>query len=96
MRDNIKYNIFRSVRLSLGTSMVIIKFAYPGCSYKDRNGRNYLYPVRLKNQDISSFSSMIGSMADRIMEGLGGGVSIDDIMDLNNAIARSGWIIRHI
>ena len=33
---------------------------------------------------------MIGSMADRIMEGLGGGVSIDDIMDLNNAIARSG------
>ena len=33
---------------------------------------------------------MIGSMADRIIEGLGGGVSIDDIMDLNNAIARSG------
>ena len=33
---------------------------------------------------------MIGSMADRITEGLGGGVSIDDIMDLNNAIARSG------
>lgn len=33
---------------------------------------------------------MIGSMADRIMEGLGGGVGIDDIMDLNNAIARSG------
>lgn len=33
---------------------------------------------------------MIESMADRITEGLGGGVSIDDIMDLNNAIARSG------
>lgn len=33
---------------------------------------------------------MIGSMADRITEGLGGGVSINDIMDLNNAIARSG------
>lgn len=39
---------------------------------------------------------MIGSMADRITEGLGGGVSIDDIMDLNNAIADQGWIIRHI
>ena len=62
----------------------------PVVAIKTGNGRNYLYPVRLKNQDISSFSSMIESMADRITEGLGGGVSIDDIMDLNNAIARSG------
>lgn len=91
MRDNIKYNIF-----PFCTAIVMDKYGnyknsrIPVVAIKTGNGRNYLYPVRLKNQDISSFSSMIGSMADRIMEGLGGGVSIDDIMDLNNAIARSG------
>ena len=91
MRDNIKYNIF-----PFCTAIVRDKYGnyknsrIPVVAIKTGNGRNYLYPVRLKNQDISSFSSMIGSMADRIMEGLGGGVSIDDIMDLNNAIARSG------
>lgn len=91
MRDNIKYNIF-----PFCTAIVRGKYGnyknsrIPVVAIKTGNGRNYLYPVRLKNQDISSFSSMIGSMADRIMEGLGGGVSIDDIMDLNNAIARSG------
>lgn len=90
MRDNIKYNIF-----PFCTAIVRDKYGdykdsrIPVVAIKTGNGRNYLYPVRLKNQDISSFSSMIGSMADRIMEGLGGGVSIDDIMDLNNAIARS-------
>lgn len=91
MRDDIKYNIFPFCT-------VIVRDKYgdykdsriPVVAIKTGNGRNYLYPVRLKNQDISSFSSMIGSMADRITEGLGGGVSIDDIMDLNNAIARSG------
>lgn len=91
MRDDIKYNIFPFC-------MAIVRDKYgdykdsriPVVAIKTGNGRNYLYPVRLKNQDISSFSSMIGSMADRITEGLGGGVSIDDIMDLNNAIARSG------
>lgn len=91
MRDNIKYNIF-----PFCTAIVRDKYGdykdsrIPVVAIKTGNGRNYLYPVRLKNQDISSFSSMIGSMADRIMEGLGGGVGIDDIMDLNNAIARSG------
>lgn len=91
MRDNIKYNIF-----PFCTAIVRDKYGdyknsrIPVVAIKTGNGRNYLYPVRLKNQDISSFSSMIGSMADRIMEGLGGGVSIDDIMDFNNAIARSG------
>lgn len=91
MRDDIKYNIF-----PFCTAIVRDKYGdyknsrIPVVAIKTGNGRNYLYPVRLKNQDISSFSSMIESMADRIMEGLGGGVSIDDIMDLNNAIARSG------
>lgn len=91
MRDNIKYNIF-----PFCTAIVRDKYGdykdsrIPVVAIKTGNGRNYLYPVRLKNQDISSFLSMIGSMADRITEGLGGGVSIDDIMDLNNAIARSG------
>lgn len=91
MRDNIKYNIF-----PFCTAIVRDKYGdyknsrIPVVAIKTGNGRNYLYPVRLKNQDISSFSSMIGSMADRIIEGLGGGASIDDIMDLNNAIARSG------
>lgn len=91
MRDNIKYNIF-----PFCTAIVRDKYGdykdsrIPVVAIKTGNGRNYLYPVRLKNQDISSFSSMIGSMTDRITEGLGGGVSIDDIMDLNNAIARSG------
>ena len=91
MRDNIKYNIF-----PFCTAIVRDKYGdyknsrIPVVAIKTGNGRNYLYPVRLKNQDISSFSSMIGSMADRVIEGLGGGVSIDDIMDLNNAIARSG------
>lgn len=91
MRDNIKYNIF-----PFCTAIVMDKYGdyknsrIPVVAIKTGNGRNYLYPVRLKNQDISSFSSMIESMADRITEGLGGGVSIDDIMDLNNAIARSG------
>lgn len=91
MRDNIKYNIF-----PFCTAIVRDKYGdyknsrIPVVAIKTGNGRNYLYPVRLKNQDISSFSSMIESMADRITEGLGGGVSIDDIMGLNNAIARSG------
>lgn len=91
MRDDVKYNIF-----PFCTAIVRDKYGdykdsrIPVVAIKTGNGRNYLYPVRLKNQDISSFSSMIGSMADRITEGLGGGVSIDDIMDLNNAIARSG------
>lgn len=91
MRDDIKYNIF-----PFCTAIVRDKYGdykdsrIPVVAIKTGNGRNYLYPVRLKNQDISSFSSMIGSMADRITEGLGGGVSIDVIMDLNNAIARSG------
>ena len=91
MRDDIKYNIF-----PFCTAIVRDKYGdykdsrIPVVAIKTGNGRNYLYPVRLKNQDRSSFSSMIGSMADRITEGLGGGVSIDDIMDLNNAIARSG------
>lgn len=91
MRDDIKYNIF-----PFCTAIVRDKYGdyknsrIPVVAIKTGNGRNYLYPVRLKNQDISSFSSMIGSVADRIIEGLGGGVSIDDIMDLNNAIARSG------
>lgn len=91
MRDDIKYNIF-----PFCTAIVRDKYGdykdsrIPVVAIKTGNGGNYLYPVRLKNQDISSFSSMIGSMADRITEGLGGGVSIDDIMDLNNAIARSG------
>lgn len=91
MRDDIKYNIF-----PFCTAIVRDKYGdcknsrIPVVAIKTGNGRNYLYPVRLKNQDISSFSSMIGSMADRIIEGLGGGVSIDDIMDLNNTIARSG------
>lgn len=91
MRDDIKYNIF-----PFCTAIIRDKYGdykdsrIPVVAIKTGNGRNYLYPVRLKNQDISSFSSMIGSMADRITEGLGGGVSIDDIMDLNNAIARSG------
>jgi hypothetical protein len=91
MRDDIKYNIF-----PFCTAIVRDKYGdykdsrIPVVAIKTGNGRNYLYPVRLKNQDISSFPSMIGSMADRITEGLGGGVSIDDIMDLNNAIARSG------
>lgn len=91
MRDNIKYNIF-----PFCTAIVRDKYGdyknsrIPVVAIKTGNGRNYLYPVRLKNQDISSFSSMIESMAYRITEGLGGGVSIDDIMDLNNAIARSG------
>lgn len=91
MRDDIKYNIF-----PFCTAIVRDKYGdykdsrIPVVAIKTGNGRNYLYPVRLKNQDISSFSFMIGSMADRITEGLGGGVSIDDIMDLNNAIARSG------
>lgn len=91
MRDDIKYNIF-----PFCTAIVRDKYGdykdsrIPVVAIKTGNGRNYLYPVRLKNQDISSFSSMIGSMADRIIEGLGGGVSIDDVMDLNNAIARSG------
>lgn len=91
MRDDIKYNIF-----PFCTAIVRDKYGdykdsrIPVVAIKTGNGRNYLYPGRLKNQDISSFSSMIGSMADRITEGLGGGVSIDDIMDLNNAIARSG------
>ena len=91
MKDNIRYNIF-----PFCTAIVRDKYGnyknsrIPVVAIKTGNGRNYLYPIRLKNQDISSFSSMIGSMADRIMEGLGGGVSIDDIMDLNNAIARSG------
>ena len=91
MRDDIKYNIF-----PFCTAIVRDKYGdyknsrIPVVAIKTGNGRNYLYPVRLKNQDISSFSSMIGSMADRITEGLGGGVSINDIMDFNNAIARSG------
>lgn len=91
MRDDIKYNIF-----PFCTAIVRDKYGdyrnsrIPVVAIKTGNGRNYLYPVRLKNQDISSFSSMIGSMADRVVEGLGGGVSIDEIMDLNNAIARSG------
>lgn len=91
MRDDIEYNIF-----PFCTAIVRDKYGdykdsrIPVVAIKTGNGRNYLYPVRLKNQDISSFPSMIGSMADRITEGLGGGVSIDDIMDLNNAIARSG------
>lgn len=91
MRDNIKYNIF-----PFCTAIVRDKYGdyknsrIPVVAIKTGDGRNYLYPVRLKNQDISSFPSMIESMADRITEGLGGGVSIDDIMDLNNAIARSG------
>lgn len=91
MRDDIKYNIF-----PFCTAIVRDKYGdyknsrIPVVAIKTGNGRNYLYPVRLKNQDISSFPSMIESMADRITEGLGGGVSIDDIMDLNNAIARSG------
>lgn len=91
IRDDIKYNIF-----PFCTAIVRDKYGdyknsrIPVVAIKTGNGRNYLYPVRLKNQDISSFSSMIESMADRITEGLGGGVSIDDIMDLNNAIARSG------
>lgn len=91
MRDDAEYDIF-----PFCTAIVRDKYGdykdsrIPVVAIKAGNGRNYLYPVRLKNQGISSFSSMIGSMADRIMEGLGGGVSIDDIMDLNNAIARSG------
>lgn len=91
MRDNIKYNIF-----PFCTAIVRDKYGdyknsrIPVVAIKTGNGRNYLYPVRLKNQDTSSFLFMIGSMAYRIIEGLGGGVSIDDIMDLNNAIARSG------
>lgn len=91
MRDDIKYNIF-----PFCTAIVRDKYGdyknsrIPVVAIKTGNGRNYLYPVRLKNQDTSSFSSMIGSMADRITEDLGGGVSINDIMDLNNAIARSG------
>lgn len=91
MRDDIKYNIF-----PFCTAIVRDKYGdyknsrIPVVAIKTGNGRNYLYPVRLKNQDISSFSSMIGSMADRITEGLVGGVSINEIMDLNNAIARSG------
>lgn len=91
MRDNIKYNIFPFCTAIVRDKCGNYKNSrIPVVAIKTGNGRNYLYPVRLKNQDISSFSSMIGSMADRIMEGLGGGVSIDDIMDLNNAIARSG------
>lgn len=91
MRDDIKYNVF-----PFCTAIVRDKYGdykdsrIPVVAIKTGNGRNYLYPVRLKNQDISSFSSMIGSMADRIADGLDGGVSIGDIMDLNNAIARSG------
>lgn len=91
MRDDIKYNIF-----PFCTAIVRDKYGdyknsrIPVVAIKTGNGRNYLYPVRLKNQDTSSFLFMIGSMAYRIIEGLGGGVSIDDIMDLNNAIARSG------
>lgn len=91
MKDNIRYNIFPFCTAIVRDKYGIYKNSrIPVVAIKTGNGRNYLYPVRLKNQDISSFSSMIGSMADRIMEGLGGGVSIDDIMDLNNAIARSG------
>lgn len=91
MRDNIKYNIFPFCTAIVRDEYGDYKDSrIPVVAIKTGNGRNYLYPVRLKNQDISSFSSMIGSMADRIMEGLGGGVGIDDIMDLNNAIARSG------
>lgn len=91
MRDNIKYNIFPFCTAIVRDKCGDYKNSrIPVVAIKTGNGRNYLYPVRLKNQDISSFSSMIGSMADRIIEGLGGGVSIDDIMDLNNAIARSG------
>lgn len=91
MRDNIKYNIFPFCTAIVRDEYGDYKNSrIPVVAIKTGNGRNYLYPVRLKNQDISSFSSMIGSMADRIIEGLGGGVSIDDIMDLNNAIARSG------
>lgn len=91
MRDNIKYNIFPFCTAIVGDKYGDYKNSrIPVVAIKTGNGRNYLYPVRLKNQDISSFSSMIESMADRITEGLGGGVSIDDIMDLNNAIARSG------
>lgn len=91
MRDDIKYNIFPFCTAIVGDKYGDYKDSrIPVVAIKTGNGRNYLYPVRLKNQDISSFSSMIGSMADRITEGLGGGVSIDDIMDLNNAIARSG------
>lgn len=91
MRDNIKYNIFPFCTAIVGDKYGDYKNSrIPVVAIKTGNGRNYLYPVRLKNQDILSFSSMIGSMADRIIEGLGGGVSIDDIMDLNNAIARSG------
>lgn len=91
MRDDIKYNIFPFCTAIVRDKSGDYKDSrIPVVAIKTGNGRNYLYPVRLKNQDISSFSSMIGSMADRITEGLGGGVSIDDIMDLNNAIARSG------
>lgn len=91
MRDDIKYNIFPFCTAIVRDKNGDYKDSrIPVVAIKTGNGRNYLYPVRLKNQDISSFSSMIGSMADRITEGLGGGVSIDDIMDLNNAIARSG------
>lgn len=91
MRDNIKYNIFPFCTAIVRDKCGDYKNSrIPVVAIKTGNGRNYLYPVRLKNQDISSFSSMIESMADRITEGLGGGVSIDDIMDLNNAIARSG------
>lgn len=91
MRDDIKYNIFPFCTAIVRDEYGDYKNSrIPVVAIKTGNGRNYLYPVRLKNQDISSFSSMIESMADRITEGLGGGVSIDDIMDLNNAIARSG------
>lgn len=91
MRDNIKYNIFPFCAAIVRDKYGDYKNSrIPVVAIKTGNGRIYLYPVRLKNQDISSFSSMIGSMADRITEGLGGGVSIDDVMDLNNAIARSG------
>lgn len=91
MRDDIKYNIFPFCAAIVRDKYGDYKNSrIPVVAIKTGNGRNYLYPVRLKNQDISSFSSMIESMADRITEGLGGGVSIGDIMDLNNAIARSG------
>lgn len=91
MRDDIKYNIFPFCTAIVRDEYGDYKNSrIPVVAIKTGNGRNYLYPVRLKNQDISSFSSMIESMVDRITEGLGGGVSIDDIMDLNNAIARSG------
>lgn len=90
MKDNIRYDTF-----PFCTAIMRDKYG----DYKDHrvpvvairldNGKNYLYPVSLKNHELSSFVSDVKSMANAILSGLDGGVSIDMIMDLNNAIARS-------